>query len=188
VRPLSFLPTDIPGCVEVLCQRSDDLRGSFSKILHEDRFTESLLPGHFAEWYHTFSHHNVLRGLHFQGPEKAQGKLVFCLAGRVLDVGVDLRVGSPTYGRHIAVELTAEAGNGLYLPPGIAHGYCVINEEGATMLYGATEVYHPAADGGIAWDSAGIAWPTDAPILSDRDRELPALADYASPFTYEGAR
>jgi dTDP-4-dehydrorhamnose 3,5-epimerase len=187
VRPLSFLPTEIPGCVEVLAQRSEDHRGSFTKVLHETRFEEAMLPAHFAEWYHTFSHAGVIRGLHFQAPPLPQAKLVFCLSGRVLDVGVDLRVGSPTYGKHVAVELSAEAGNGLFLPDGMAHGYCVLSEEGAIMLYGASNVYAPECDGGIAWDSAGIAWPVAEPILSERDRELPALADYASPFVWEGA-
>ena len=187
MRPLTFLPTDIPGCVHILAQRSDDLRGSFIKTFHEQRFGDAGLPGHFAEWYHTFSHQHVLRGLHFQAPPFEHGKLVWCIAGRVLDVGVDLRVGSPSYGRHVAIELSADDANGIYLPPGIAHGYYVMSEGGATMSYGTTTVFAPECDGGLAWDSAGIAWPGTDPILSDRDRDLPTLAEYASPFTYEGA-
>lgn len=186
MRPLSFMPTDIPGCVAVLAQHAADDRGSFSKVFHEERFREAMLPERFAEWYHTFSRPHVLRGLHFQAPPKAQGKLVFCLAGRVLDVGVDVRQDSPAFGRHVAVELSPEEGNGLYLPPGIAHGYCVLGDEPATMLYGATELFDAELDGGIAWDSAGVPWPYADPVLSVRDTQLPSLEAFASPFRCDG--
>lgn len=188
MRRLAFTPTEIPGCVEILAQRSDDLRGSFVKTFHEDVFAAAGLPGHFAEWYHTFSHRGVLRGLHFQSPPMEHGKLVWCLAGSVLDVAVDLRVGSPAFGRHVAVELTAADANGIYLPPGLAHGYLVTSEGGATMSYGTTTVFAPECDAGIAWDSAGVDWGIAEPILSERDGDLPALADFASPFVFEAAR
>ena len=186
MRHLAFHDTNIPGCFEVTSQRMTDLRVSFTKIFHAERFVDAGLPERFGEWYHTFSTQHVLRGLHFQTPPVPQGKLVFCLAGAVLDVGVDIRVGSPTYGEHVAVELTAEEGNGLYLPPGLAHGYYVTSAEGAAMVYGATNVYSPEHDGGISWDSAGVCWPSAEPVLSERDMMLPSLADYDSPFVYEG--
>lgn len=185
MRRLSFHPTGITGCVEIVAQRADDLRGSFVKIFHEEVFGTAGLPVHFAEWYHTFSHKGVLRGLHFQTPPHEHGKLVWCLGGSVLDVGVDLRVGSPTFRRHIAVSLTAEKANGLYLPPGLAHGYYVYSDGGATMSYGTTTVFAEDCDAGVAWDSAGVDWGTGDPILSERDRDLPRLEDYVSPFAYE---
>src|SRR5581483_7390979 len=137
----------------------------------------------FAEEYYTVSHVRVLRGLHFQVPPHDHAKLVYCAAGRVLDVALDLRVGSPAFGRHVRAELSAADGNALYLPPGLAHGFYVL-EAPALMVYNQTSVYAREHDAGVRWDSAGIPWPDADPILSDRDRSFPALADFRTPFVF----
>jgi dTDP-4-dehydrorhamnose 3,5-epimerase len=183
VRPLSFSRTHMPGLFHVTAQHSSDDRGEFIKLFREDVFREIGVADRFAEWYITRSKLGVLRGMHFQVPPAENAKLVFCLHGRVLDVGVDLRKGSPTFGENVAVELDAESGNGVYLPVGIAHGYlCLTN--GAMVLYGTTSLYSPENDLGIMWDSCGIEWPTHTPLLSEKDTARPVFAEFDSPFTY----
>jgi dTDP-4-dehydrorhamnose 3,5-epimerase len=183
---MEFAATALPGVVEVRPAVARDRRGTFVKTFHRARFAEHGLSLDFAEAYYTVSHARVLRGLHFQLPPHDHAKLVFCAAGRVLDVALDLRRGSPTSGRHALVELSAEAGNGLYLPPGLAHGFYVLQAP-AVVVYNQTSAYAPSHDAGVRWDSAGIPWPDADPVLSERDRGFPALADFPSPFTYSPA-
>jgi dTDP-4-dehydrorhamnose 3,5-epimerase len=187
VRPLRLEPSHIPGLFHVTAQEVADDRGIFFKLFREDIFREAGVAEHFAEWYLTKSKAGVLRGMHFQIPPVQNSKLIFCVHGRVMDAGVDLRRGSPTYGDHVAVELDGEVGNGLYMPPGFAHGYLCLTE-GAMMAYGTTSVHSPEHDIGIMWDSCGIDWPTGAPLLSEKDKTLPTLAEFESPYVYvEGA-
>ena len=178
---LSIAPTVIPGCLVLQPRVVTDMRGRFTKVFHAPSFAAHGLVTQFAEEYYSVSRRGVLRGMHFQRPPADHVKVVYCTAGAVLDVVVDLRRESPTYGRHARVELSAERGNMLYVPRGLAHGFLVIEEE-ATLVYKVETVYAPAEDSGLAWDGCGIDWPVDNPILSDRDRGFPALPAFETPF------
>ena len=160
-----------------------DTRGRFIKTFHAERFHEHGLRTDWTEQYYTTSAPGVLRGLHFQRPPHDHAKLVYCIVGQVGDVGVDLRVGSPSYGQYVMLELSAMQGNMLYLPTGLAHGFCT-QDEPATLVYNVTTIYNPESDAGIRWDSANIPWPIEKPLLSDRDQGFPGLADFDSPFAY----
>jgi dTDP-4-dehydrorhamnose 3,5-epimerase len=129
----------------------------------------------------------TLRGLHFQRPPAAQAKLVGVLRGRVLDVAVDIRRGSPTYGQHVSTELTAASGQQVYIPAGFAHGFLTL-EEDVLVMYKVSDHYAPAYDGGIRWNDPDIAfsWPFADVITSDKDGRLPYLKDFDSPFAYDG--
>ncbi len=175
--------TSINGCYQIFPQVRQDNRGSFVKTFHKDVFEKHGLVTDFSEEYYSVSHKGVLRGMHFQTPPHDHFKLVYSLAGRVLDVIVDLRMGSPTYKNFATFELTTEQGNMLYIAPGMAHGFYALTDD-AIMQYKVTSVYAPEHDGGIRWDSVGIPWPDSAPILSERDRSFQALADFKSPFRF----
>lgn len=180
-------PTALAGCFLIVPDIRHDERGYFVKTFHEEVFRTHGLATDFREDYFSLSRQGVLRGLHFQTPPHAHAKLVYCVRGTVFDAAVDLRAGSPTEGRHLTAELGAGNGHMLYLAPGVAHGFCALSDE-ALMMYKVTSVYAPAADAGILWNSAGIAWPVAEPQLSARDRAFPALAAFDSPFRYaEGA-
>lgn len=174
--------TRLAGCFELQPRVLGDQRGRFIKTFHQGWFAEHGLRSDFTEQYYSVSQHKVLRGLHFQLPPHDHAKLVYCTAGRVFDVAVDLRRQSPTYGQFICIELSAEQGNMLYLESGFAHGFYTLSET-ATLIYNVTSVYAPAHDAGIRWDSVGIPWPDLTPILSERDQGFPALAEYQTPFT-----
>lgn len=180
-------PTDIPGCFVVQARVIGDARGTFVKTFHAERFDELGLRTDWREEYFSSSAKGVVRGLHFQTPPAEHAKLVFCLTGAVLDVVVDLRCGSPTYGQARGVELSAQNGRGLYLPTGCAHGFVALSDE-AGMYYKVTSVHAPAQDAGIAWNSIDFDWPVDDPALSDRDRRHPRLADFATPFVFDPAQ
>jgi dTDP-4-dehydrorhamnose 3,5-epimerase len=184
---MNLIQTAIPGCFQIVTDIRRDERGSFVKVFHEEIFRQHGLATDFAEEYYSTSRRNVIRGLHFQTPPHDHAKLVYCTQGAVLDAAVDLRRGSPAYGRHITLELSAENGHMLYLPAGLAHGFCSISEQ-SLMVYKVTTTYAPDNDGGVLWNSAGIAWPEAAsePVMSARDRTFPALADFDSPFVYDG--
>ena len=128
----------------------------------------------------------TLRGLHYQAPPHAQGKLVRCGRGRLLDVAVDARVGSPTYGQWQAVEISAADGRQVWVPPGFLHGF-VTREDDTEILYKCTDYYHRDSDGAVAWDSLGIDWGVSDPVLSDKDRAAPAFGDWTAPFVREEA-
>lgn len=183
---MQFISTSLPGCYEIQPRVLSDARGFFVKPFHREIFAERGLATDFAEVYYSMSHRGVLRGLHFQLPPHDHAKLVYCVAGQVLDVAVDLRVGSPTFGQFARFELSAEQANVLYLPAGLAHGFYTLSEQ-ALMVYQVTTVYAPAHDAGIRWDSVGIPWPDSVPVLSDRDQRFPALAAFVSPFVFDAA-
>ncbi len=178
---LSIAPTVIPGCLVLQPRVVTDVRGRFTKVFHAPAFAAHGLVTHFAEEYYSVSRRGVLRGMHFQRPPADHVKVVYCTAGRVLDVVVDLRGESPTYGQHAMVELSAERGNMLYVPRGLAHGFLVVAEE-ATLVYKVETVHAPAEDAGVAWDGCGIDWPVKDPILSDRDRGFPTFDTFETPF------
>ena len=169
--------------------RHGDARGWFTETYNRDTFVARGIDCVFVQDNHSLSAPAfTLRGLHFQAPPRAQDKLVRCIRGRIIDVAVDLRNGSPTYGRSVTAELSAENGHQLFVPVGFAHGFLTL-ESGCEVVYKCSDTYAPEADGGIGWDSAGIDWPLPAgitPELSAKDRRLPALADFISPFAYDG--
>ncbi|UTW56274.1 dTDP-4-dehydrorhamnose 3,5-epimerase [Kordiimonas sp. SCSIO 12610] len=180
----------LPGVYVFEPKRFGDDRGFFSETFSMRAFNE-VVPGlTFVQDNHSLSRDKgVIRGMHFQTPPDAQGKLVRVTAGRVLDVIVDIRKGSPTYGQHVGVELSAENWKQLWVPAGFAHAFCTL-EENTEFLYKVTDFYAPQSDAGIAFDDPdlGIDWPIDTSeaILSDKDRNLPRLKDIESPFVYEG--
>jgi dTDP-4-dehydrorhamnose 3,5-epimerase len=177
--------TEIPGCVELQLRRTEDARGSFIKTSQKSAFEALGLPWAYTEQYVTGSARGVVRGLHFQTPPADMFKLVTCLAGAAFDVVVDLRVGSPAYGRHIVVELDARRGNAVAMPSGCAHGFYA-REDGTLLGYSCTAEYSPEHDSGILWSSAGIDWPLEGePLQSERDLTFPELADFDSPFRFK---
>ncbi len=174
----------------ILPKRHVDDRGWFSETFHEQRLNEIGITCRFVQDNQSSSKRTgTLRGLHFQVPPAAQAKLVGVLRGRILDVAVDVRRGSPTYGNHTATELSAESGHQLYIPVGFAHGFMTL-EDDVVVMYKVSDYYAPALDSGIRWNDPdiAIAWPcADADIIvSDKDRRLPLLKEFASPFAYDG--
>jgi len=174
------LPASIPGLVVLEPVVHRDPRGFFAETYREDALAAAGIDVRWVQDNHARSGRGVLRGMHFS-VDPGQAKLVRCARGRILDVAVDIRPGSPTFGRWEGIELDDEAGRQLYLPIGFAHGYCVISEV-ADVLYRCSAYYDPARERGFAWDDpeVGIAWPEGvAPILSERDRTAPRLAEIA---------
>lgn len=180
---MNIIDTHIKGCFEIYPMDLKDHRGRFVKPYHIDSFKEAGLDFEIGEEYYSVSKKDVLRGLHFQVPPRATIKLVTCLSGAIYDVVVDLRVGSPSYLKQFGVELTEEKGNLLFIPEGLAHGFCTRSEE-ALVLYMCSEVYSPEHDTGLRWDSAGIQWPVGKPVVSDKDNALLPLDQFDSPFKY----
>lgn len=175
----------LPGCFVLRPGIFADARGWFLKTAHAPAFEAMGLRTDWREDFVSASGMGVLRGMHFQTPPADHAKLVACLRGAVLDVLVDLRRGSPTFGRHVALELRGGTGELVYMPAGIAHGFLSL-EDDSLMYYKVTHEHAPARDGGIAWDSFGFDWPMDAPVVSDRDRGHPALAAFDTPFAFNG--
>jgi dTDP-4-dehydrorhamnose 3,5-epimerase len=172
-------------------KRHGDARGWFTEVYSEAAFAARGIDCRFVQDNHSLSAPAfTLRGLHFQAPPHGQAKLVRCIRGRIWDVAVDVRAGSPTYGRWTAAELSAENGRQLFVPVGFAHGFLTL-EEGCEVTYKVSDVYAPQCDGGVRWDdpTIGIEWPLPAgvaPELSAKDQRLSLLADWTSPFPYDG--
>jgi dTDP-4-dehydrorhamnose 3,5-epimerase len=178
---VNVVPTPLAGCVRVIPRVVPDDRGMFVKTFQASAFAALGLGGDWREIYYSQSRRGVVRGLHFQLPPSDHDKLVYCVAGRVFDVAVDLRKGSPTYGRHASVEMDSTSWEMLYLPSGFAHGFASLTDD-AVMAYVVGSEHDPERDAGIRWDSAGIPWPVDNPVVSARDQALPPLAEFDSPF------
>jgi dTDP-4-dehydrorhamnose 3,5-epimerase len=172
-----FFETEIPGLIIIEPQIHRDDRGFLLESYHEPRYRESGIRERFVQDNHSRSTRGVLRGLHGQSPHP-QGKLVRVIAGDVFDVAVDARRGSPSYGKYVATELSAENFRQIYLPPGVLHGFLVISEV-AEFEYKCTDIYHPESEFSVAWNDPdiGIAWPIEKPILSEKDRGAPRLRD-----------
>ena len=175
------IATPLEGCFELQSIVRGNRRGSFIKTLHADAFTELGLAADFKEEYYSTSIKNVLRGLHFQTPPDDHEKLIYCPEGAVMDVAVDLRKNSATFGKHATCLLEGGKGNLMYLPKGFAHGFLTLSER-AIIVCKTTTVYSPENDTGILWSSCGIDWQCDAPILSDKYMNLPPLAEFDLPF------
>lgn len=171
----------LPGCYLLRARVSADRRGFFVKTFQEQMFRGLGLATHFAEEYHSVSRKNVLRGLHFQVPPHDHTKIVYCLKGRALDVVVDLRRASPSFGQWRSALLTEEGGEIIYLPSGVAHGFLALDDD-VVMQYKVTTEYAPEHDQGILWSSVGFDWPVADPIISDRDQSFPGLTEFHSPF------
>lgn len=172
----SFHPCRIPEVLRIRTRRFRDDRGFFSERFRLSLFEEMGLSGPFLQDNWARSARKVLRGLHYQLPPGGQGKLVGVTRGRIFDVAVDIRSGSPTFGTWVGAELDDETGDLLWIPDGFAHGYQVLSDE-ADVVYKVTTEYDPELDRGIRWDDPELAipWPLGDPILSERDQELPGL-------------
>lgn len=160
-----------------------DSRGDFTKLIHEPTFLAAGLRCKFTEHYVSTSRAGVIRGMHFQTPPHDHEKLVVCLSGLVLDVIVDLRLGSPTFSKIASRELRGNAREGFYIPRGCAHGFLSLSDD-AVMSYHVTSVHDVASDQGVRYDSLGFVWPHDDPVVSDRDSSFPKMAAFASPFVF----
>ncbi|MEP4037182.1 dTDP-4-dehydrorhamnose 3,5-epimerase [Pseudophaeobacter sp.] len=179
--------TGLPGLKILVPQRFGDARGFFSECWSRQRLAEQGIDLDFVQDNHSLSMQlGTLRGLHFQSPPHAQAKLVRCGRGALFDVAVDIRRGSPSYGKWFGIELTAENGKQLLVPVGFLHGFITRAPE-SEILYKCSDYYAPDCDGAVAWDSCGVDWGFDGtPLLSDKDAAAPALADFDSPFTWAG--
>ena len=187
---MEVIKTAIDGVLIIEPKVFGDKRGYFFESFSQREFDEKVAPvlGHtinFVQDNESMSSYGVMRGLHFQRPPYTQSKLVRCVKGAVLDVAVDIRKGSPTYGKYVAVELTGENHRQFFIPKGFAHGFVVLSET-ALFQYKCDEFYHPEAEGAIAWDDADIAisWPVPAEhiSLSEKDKHHPTLKEFDSPF------
>ena len=166
---------DLPGLLLLKPRVFPDARGHFLEIFQDRRYPEFGVPGRFVQDNISFSRRGVIRGLHYQ-LRHPQGKLVMPLTGEIWDVVLDIRRGSPTFGKWTAVSLKAEDCRQLYVPPGYAHGFAVVSDT-ALVLYKCTDYWHPGDEYGIIWDDPDLAipWPVQTPLLSDKDRQFPSL-------------
>jgi len=180
--------TRLPGVLVLTPARFGDARGFFSESWNRRTLEKAGLDlPEFVQDNHSISHKTgTLRGLHYQSPPHAQGKLVRCGRGSLFDVAVDARVGSPTYGQWFGTELSFENGRQLWVPAGCLHGF-VTREPDTEVVYKCTDYFDAGADGAVRWDSLGIDWGVDEPVLSDKDSRAPAFADWTSPFRWESA-
>lgn len=182
---MEIIKTDIEGVVIIEPRIFKDSRGYFFESFSNKEFEEKIGKTTFVQDNESFSSYGVIRGLHFQKPPFTQAKLVRVIQGKVLDVAVDLRKESPTYGKHVAVELTGENHRQLFIPRGFAHGFSVLSEQ-VLFQYKCDNYYSPQSEGGILWNDPElkIDWkiPTDMIILSEKDTKHPLLKDYSSDF------
>jgi dTDP-4-dehydrorhamnose 3,5-epimerase len=179
-------PTALPEVVILTPRRFGDARGWFMETWNASRMADAGLDLPWVQDNHSFSAaKGTLRGLHFQSPPRAQDKLVRCTRGAILDVAVDIRTGSPTYGQHVAVELTPDNLRQLFVPKGFLHGFVTLTDD-TEVQYKCTDLYAPDHDGAVRWDdpTIGIDWGTATPTLSDKDAKAPLLSDIGHPFRY----
>lgn len=183
--PFNFRRLEIPDVVLVEPKVFGDERGFFMETYKRSEFKENGIAYDFVQDNHSKSQKGVLRGLHYQLYPKAQGKLVRCVRGRIWDVAVDIRKGSPWYGKWVAVELSEDNKLMLWVPPGFAHGFVAL-EDDTEVIYKVTEEYDPKLDKGIVWNDPDlrIDWPIKDPILSEKDSKLPTLRESENNFSY----
>jgi dTDP-4-dehydrorhamnose 3,5-epimerase len=176
---IHITPTKLPGAVIIDVDAFRDARGFFAETYHKTRYFEHGLTCEFVQDNHSRSSRGVLRGLHFQDMTSPQDKLLRCTVGRIFDVAVDIRAGSPTFGQWAGVELSAENMRQFFVPVGFAHGFLTLSDV-AELQYKCTSYYAPAAEGAIRWDDpdVGIDWPMRDPVLSGKDAAAPSLEEY----------
>ena len=176
-----FESLPLAGLTLIAPTQFQDLRGVFVKTFHELLWAKAGIKFHAAEEFYSTSHRGVIRGMHFQSPPFSHEKVVTCIQGAVLDVVLDLRKGSRTYGKATGVELSAANHHVLYIPRGFAHGFLAL-QECSIIYYKVSSVHEPAADNGIRWDSFTFDWGISSPTISPRDSKFPRLHDFDSPF------
>jgi len=181
---IKVIESSIQGCFEIQNRRFEDERGLFVKTFHQPTFEKLGLHTDFPEEYYSTSKKGVIRGMHFQLPPYDHVKMVYCTSGAVMDVVVDLRKGSATFGTHAVFELSSKKANMVYIPKGMAHGFCAL-EDDTMMHYKQSTVYAPDHDAGILWSSVGVDWAVEKPILSARDMRFDAFDMFDSPFSVE---
>lgn len=184
---MEVIKTSIEGVVIIESRIFKDARGYFFESFSQQEFEEKVGKVQFVQDNESMSSYGVMRGLHFQRPPYTQSKLVRCVKGGVLDIAVDIRKGSPTYGQHVAVELSEDNHRQFFIPQGFAHGFAVLSGT-AVFQYKCDNFYHPEADGGISIldESLGLDWriPTEKAILSEKDTKHPLLKEFETPFVY----
>lgn len=185
--PFQFKSLEIPEVILIEPQVFSDERGFFMEVYKYSEFASFGITERFIQDNHSRSKKGVLRGLHYQNPPKAQGKLVRVISGEIFDVAVDIRKGSPTFGKWVGIKLSAENKRMLYIPPGFAHGFCVLSDI-AEVLYKTTEEFAPECEAGIIWNDPdiNIDWPIKNPVLSSKDAKWPRLKDAVNGFVYQG--
>lgn len=183
---MEFHTLSIPGLILITPRVFEDSRGHFMESYNEHAFTKAGLPTLFVQDNQSRSSKDVIRGLHFQGPPFAQGKLVRVVQGAAMDVAVDIRRHSPTYGKHYAVELNADNHLMLWIPEGFAHGFRSL-QDNTILVYKCTAGYDAITEGSLRWDDPDLAipWGIDEAKLSEKDRYAPSFRDFNTPFTYE---
>lgn len=187
--PFHFTPLDIPEVILIETEAFSDARGFFMELYRRSEFAAHGITDDFVHEGYSRSIRGTLRGLHYQKPPKAQKKLVMAVRGEVFDVAVDIRRGSPTCGRWVAVRLAADDRRFLYIPEGFAHGFCVLTDE-ADLIYKMSAEFVPELDRGVVWNDQDIAihWPIANPILSAKDAALPRLREAEFDFTFQVVR
>jgi len=182
-----FKKLTIPEVILIIPRIFRDSRGFFMESYKRSEFSKAGIREEFVQDNHSYSRKDVLRGLHYQREPMAQGKLIRCIRGRIYDVAVDIRRGSPTYKRWVGIELTEENNYMVYIPEGFAHGFVVLSDE-AVVIYKCTKEYSKENERGIIWNDPEISieWPVKLPVLSERDSKLPLLKDAEINFTYKG--
>lgn len=174
----------------IVPKRHSDGRGWFVESYNRRRLADEGVGFEFVQDNHSYSaDRGTIRGIHFQTPPHGQGKLVRCVAGAIWDVAVDLRAGSPTYGRWVSAELTAAGGEQLFVPVGFGHGFITLTDH-VEVIYKVSDYYHSSSEAGVFWNDPDLAidWPLNdqTPVLSAKDEQLPSLSDFTSPFAYHG--
>ncbi len=187
MEPMNVITTEIPGLLILEPQAFSDERGFFMETYNRDRYHAAGIAVDFLQDNFSSSKKWVVRGLHYQAPPFAQGKLVSVLRGRVMDVAVDIRTGSPTYGKFVSVELSAENHKQFWIPAGFAHGFVSL-EDDTLFAYKCTAPYSKEHDRGIRYDdpAIGIEWGVSEPIVSEKDQLHPSLSEIAQEFTFNG--
>lgn len=173
----NIVKTELDGCLEILPNIFEDKRGKSIKTYHNTTFKELGIKEEFKEDLIVISKKNVLRGLHFQKEPYEQSKVVYCIKGSILDVVLDIRRSSSTYGKHVCINISSDKNNMVYIPVGFAHGYLTL-EDDTIVAYKMSEEYAPKYECGIKWDSVGIPWNINKPIVSDRDGNFKEFLQY----------
>ena len=177
---MPFTQPTLSGVFEIELFHAKDERGVFTKTFHKSLFKTNHLEHSFDESFFSINKKGVIRGMHFQRPPHDHAKIVYVTSGKILDVILDLRKSSPTFGQHITIEISAENHQAVYMPKGIAHGFCCLTE--ATMIYLTSSEYNASSESGILWNSFNMEWPVSEPIISSRDRSFSPLSNFQTPF------